>query len=96
MSIILLERLTTIGRTKMTTNGQNNQDDRNETVLMSQKVVANQKLFYLDLKENERGKFLKISEKDGRFRSTIMIPEEVIADVAAIVQEASKMVKPQG
>lgn len=80
----------------MTTNGQTNQDDRNETVLMSQKVVANQKLFYLDLKENERGKFLKISEKDGRFRSTIMIPEEVLQDVAAIVQEASKMVKPQG
>lgn len=80
----------------MTTNGQTQQDDRNETVLMSQKVVANQKLFYLDLKENERGKFLKISEKDGRFRSTIMIPEEVLQDVAAIVQEASKMVKPQG
>lgn len=77
----------------MNENGQTNQDERNETVLMSQKVVANQKLFYLDLKENDRGKFLKISEKDGRFRSTIMIPEEVLPDVAAIVQEASKMVK---
>jgi len=79
----------------MNGNEQNNYDDRNETVLMSQKVVANQKLFYLDLKENDRGKFLKISEKDGRFRSTIMIPEEVLPDVAAIVQEASKMVKPR-
>jgi len=79
----------------MTTNEQNNNEERNETVLMSQKVVANQKLFYLDLKENDRGKFLKISEKDGRFRSTIMIPEEVLPDVAAIVQEASKMVKPR-
>ena len=34
----------------MNGNEQNNYDDRNETVLMSQKVVANQKLFYLDLK----------------------------------------------
>jgi transcriptional activator protein Pur-alpha len=32
------------------------------------------KLFYFDLKENPRGKYLKISEKTAANRSTIIVP----------------------
>jgi len=40
---------------------------------MTQQVES--KLFYLDLKENSRGRYLKISEKgQNRERSTIIVP----------------------
>ena len=38
-------------------------------------VQVESKLFYLDLKENTRGRYLKVSEKgNNRERSTIIVP----------------------
>lgn len=65
--------------TKATSESEN--DARDDTVIRTEKVLAFHKLFYLDFKENKRGRFLKMTEKDGRFRSTIIIPEEAISDV---------------
>jgi hypothetical protein len=42
--------------------------------LASEKIVSDRKLFFLDLKENARGRFLKITEDVNGRRDTIMIP----------------------
>ena len=58
---------------------------RNENILLAEKVRAYHKFYYVDYKENNRGRFVKITEKDGQFRSTIIIPEEAVDDFAKIL-----------
>lgn len=50
--------------------------------LASEKVVIDRKIFFLDLKENCRGRFLKITEDLGWQRTTIMLPAEAFTDFA--------------
>eukprot|EP00245_Coleochaete_scutata_P010650 TRINITY_DN378_c0_g1_i1.p1 TRINITY_DN378_c0_g1~~TRINITY_DN378_c0_g1_i1.p1 ORF type:complete len:293 (+),score=66.34 TRINITY_DN378_c0_g1_i1:308-1186(+) len=45
-----------------------------DTELVSKTLQVEHKLFYLDLKENPRGRYLKISEKTSGSRSTIIVP----------------------
>ncbi len=45
-----------------------------ETNLASQKILVERKLFFLDYKENPRGRFLKITEDVGGRRDTVIIP----------------------
>lgn len=73
---------------------QQEHEARAEQVLMTRKVIANQKMFYLDFKENQRGRFLKITEKDGRYRSTVIIPEEALHEVAAILHNVAAAMPP--
>eukprot|EP00210_Caulerpa_lentillifera_P004895 g4671.t1 len=48
---------------------------RGDKELCSETLRVESKLFYLDLKENSRGRYLKISEKgNNRERSTIIVP----------------------
>ncbi|NLF38840.1 hypothetical protein GX586_05305 [bacterium] len=63
---------------------------RDEQIIYTGKVVATHKLFYVDFKRNSRGQFLKITEKDGRFRTTIIIPEEAIRPMADMVNEIAQ------
>ncbi len=42
--------------------------------IASEKVMNERKIFFLDLKENQRGRFLKITEDVGGRRDTIMLP----------------------
>lgn len=46
----------------------------NDSELFSKTLQFEHKLFYFDLKENPRGKYLKISEKTSATRSTIIVP----------------------
>jgi len=46
----------------------------------TEKIFADRKIFFLDLKENERGRFVKITEDVRGRRDTIMIPAEVLDD----------------
>ena len=71
-----------------------NNASRNENVLLTQKVHAFHKFFYVDYKENQRGRFLKITEKDGRFRSTIIVPEEAVDDMARLLTKISEEFSP--
>jgi hypothetical protein len=71
-----------------------NDASRNENVLLNEKVHAFHKFFYVDYKENQRGRFLKITEKDGRFRSTIIIPEEAVDDMAKLLTKISEEFSP--
>lgn len=46
----------------------------NDAELMCKTLQVEHKLFYFDLKENPRGRYLKISEKTSASRSTIILP----------------------
>lgn len=54
-------------------------DGGSDVELVSKTLQFEHKLFYFDLKENPRGRYLKISEKTSTTRSTIIVP---IAGVA--------------
>ncbi|HNR11982.1 MAG TPA: DNA-binding protein [Thermodesulfobacteriota bacterium] len=43
--------------------------------LFSRRFEIESKLFFLDLKENTNGRYLKITEKSGDKRSFIIVPE---------------------
>lgn len=48
--------------------------------IASEKVTNERKIFFLDLKENQRGRFLKITEDVGGRRDTIIVPATVFKD----------------
>lgn len=50
--------------------------------LASEKIAVDRKVFFLDLKENNRGRFLKITEDVGGRRDTIMLPVAAFRDFA--------------
>lgn len=50
--------------------------------LASEKISVERKIFFLDLKENNRGRFLKITEDVGGRRDTIMLPAEAFQEFA--------------
>lgn len=53
---------------------------KNHDLLHTEKILADRKTFYLDLKENARGKVVKITEEVSGNRDTIMVPAEVLGD----------------
>ena len=54
---------------------------QNNPPLLTEKICHDRKEFFLDLKENSRGRVLKITEKVGGRRDTIMVPMEVMQDL---------------
>ena len=52
----------------------------NQEVLHTEKILADRKIFFLDLKENARGRVVKITEDVSGNRDTIMVPAEIIGD----------------
>ena len=53
---------------------------KNHDLLHTEKIIADRKTFYLDLKENARGKVVKITKEVSGNRDTIMVPAEVLGD----------------
>ncbi|OWM89839.1 transcription factor Pur-alpha 1 [Punica granatum] len=53
---------------------EGNSGGGNDVELMCKTLQVEHKLFYFDLKENPRGRYLKISEKTSATRSTIIVP----------------------
>ena len=51
-----------------------------DRVLASEKIVSGRKIFFLDFKENNRGRVLKITEDVNGRRDTIMVPDEALDD----------------
>ena len=49
-----------------------------DTEIRSARVKVENKQFFFDLRENQAGRYLKITEISGR-RSTIIIPEDGLA-----------------
>ena len=56
-------------------------------LLHTEKILADRKTFYIDLKENARGRVVKITEDVGGKRDTIMVPAEILNDLILALQE---------
>ena len=56
-------------------------------LLHTEKIIADRKVFFLDLKENARGKVVKITEDVAGNRDTIMVPAEILSDFIAALQD---------
>lgn len=54
--------------------------------IASEKIAHERKIFFLDLKENQRGRFLKITEDVGGRRDTIMLPADAFKDFAEALE----------
>ncbi|MEM1442029.1 MAG: DNA-binding protein [Verrucomicrobiota bacterium] len=65
-------------------NGDNQRSDNYP--IHTEKVVADRKIFFLDLKENDRGQFVKITEDVRGRRDTIMVPGEILDDFIEALQ----------
>jgi hypothetical protein len=65
----------------------------NEDTLKSEKVQIERKVFVFTLKENPRGRFLRITEDVGGRRDTIIIPSTGLEDFKKLLEE---MVKASG
>jgi hypothetical protein len=59
-----------------------------EALLFSERVPVERKTFYFDLKENPRGRFLRITEDVGGRRDTIIVPSTGLADFLEAIERA--------
>jgi len=59
----------------------------NNDLLHTEKILADRKTFYMDLKENARGKVVKITEDVSGNRDTIMVPAEILGDFIAALSD---------
>lgn len=56
-------------------------------LLHTEKILADRKVFFLDLKRNARGMVVKITEDVGGNRDTIMVPAEILGDFIAALSD---------
>jgi len=63
----------------------------NEDTLKSVKIQVERKIFVLALKENVRGRFLRITEDVGGRRDTIIIPAPGLAEFRQVLDEIIKL-----
>lgn len=59
-----------------------------ETVLLSERIQIERKQFFFDLKENPRGRFLRITEDVGGRRDTIIVPSTGLELLRDAIQHA--------
>jgi hypothetical protein len=63
----------------------------NEETLKSEKVQIERKTFVFTLKENPRGRFLRITEDVGGRRDTIIIPAPGLEDFKKLLDDMVKV-----
>lgn len=56
-------------------------------LLHTEKILADRKMFFLDLKRNNRGMVVKITEDVSGNRDTIMVPAEILGDFIAALTD---------
>ena len=59
-----------------------------ESELFSEQLQVERKLFSFDLRENPRGRFLRITEDVGGRRDTIIIPATGLEEIREILDHA--------
>ncbi|MFT4638916.1 MAG: hypothetical protein ACI8T1_002239 [Verrucomicrobiales bacterium] len=59
---------------------ENQSDTRHDPPLYTEKIISDRKIFFLDLKENNRGRFVKITEDVQGRRDTIILPAEALEE----------------
>lgn len=60
--------------------GFSDDEQRGHDAMHSEKIISDRKTFFLDLKENDRGRFVKITEDVRGRRDTIMLPAELLGE----------------
>ena len=63
------------------------QETVDQEILHTEKILADRKIFFLDLKENQRGRVVKITEDVSGNRDTIMVPAEILGDFIAALSD---------
>ena len=64
----------------------------NEDTLRTEKIQIERKTFVFTLKENPRGRFLRITEDVGGRRDTIIIPAPGLEDFRKMVEDMAQFV----
>ncbi len=59
-----------------------------DDLIFSDRIQVERKQFYFDLKENPRGRFLRITEDVGGRRDTIIVPASGLGDFVDAVSRA--------
>jgi hypothetical protein len=67
-----------------------------DSQLLSERIQIERKQFFFDLKENPRGRFLKITEEVGGRRDTIIIPSTGLDLFLTTVEKAIEADKANG
>ena len=61
-----------------------------DTDLFSEQIHVERKLFSFNLRENPRGRFLRITEDVGGHRDTVIIPATGLKDVRNVLEHIIK------
>lgn len=61
-------------------------NERYDEPLHTEKIITDRKIYFIDLKENARGKFVKITEDVRGRRDTILLPCEALEEFIAALQ----------
>jgi hypothetical protein len=67
-------------------NDEMEEPKRGNPPLHSEKIMTDRKIFFLDLKENDRGRVIKITEDVRGRRDTIMVPLEAAEEFLDALQ----------
>ena len=59
--------------------------------LKNARITVEKKRFYFDFKENERGRFLRITEEVHGIRDTIIVPSPGLREFVDVLQEMIEM-----
>ncbi len=60
-----------------------------DSVIEAKQLQIERKHFHLELRENDRGKFLRITEEAHGRRNTIIIPKTGVAEFTAAIAKCS-------
>jgi len=58
-----------------------------DNVLESRELQVERKFFRFEVRENDRGRFLRITEENQGRRNTVILPDSGFADFAKIISE---------
>ncbi len=59
--------------------------------IYTEKIIADRKTFFIDLKSNARGRVVRITEKVSSNRDRIMVPVEILDDFIEALQEVRRV-----
>lgn len=68
----------------------------NEATLRSEKIQIERKTFVFTLKENPRGRFLRITEDVSGRRDSIIVPAAGLEDFRGIIEEMARVASSSG
>ncbi len=58
-----------------------------DDIICTEKIIADRKTFFIDLKSNARGRVVRITEKVSSNRDRIMVPAEILDDFIEALQD---------